>query len=134
MLEPVDFHRVIVCAPSERTVSGARTIIPPAAAFDPAAVRLVPVGRVRAGDTMVGTVQPHYGPLLERLDRAEWVSYFSHTCTPQTADARPFAAGHCGWCAHHAHHGGAGAGHWTVDGCTVYRPDSLVLIVPRELA
>jgi hypothetical protein len=115
---------------------GWRTITPPAGAFDPAAVRITPVGEVRAGDLLVGTIQPYYGPLLEVVDRAQWVSYFAGEGRPQSADARPFDPAHCDWCGHNAYVLGvaAGSGRWTVDGCTTYRPDSLLLVVPRELA
>jgi hypothetical protein len=109
-------------------------VTPPDDAFDPAAVRVAPVAEVRAGDTIIGTIQPHYGALLEPLDQAQWVSYFSHASQPQLADARPFNPAHCWLCAHNAEIRVAGPGHWTVDGCTTYRPDSLLLVVPRELA
>ncbi|MGW3383298.1 hypothetical protein ACWDCO_24320 [Streptomyces albogriseolus] len=132
MPETLPFHRVIVSPVTDRGPLGARMITPPVDAFDPATVRVVPVSEVRAGDVLVGTVQPHYGPLLERLDRAEWVSYFSHTTKPQTTDARPFDPAHCDWCAHNAEIGAADRTHWTVGGCTTYRPDSLLLTVPRE--
>ncbi|MET9150049.1 hypothetical protein ABZX82_02020 [Streptomyces griseoflavus] len=134
--EPVAFHRVIVRAPSENTFSGARMIVPPADAFDPAKVRITPVSEVRAGDTVIGTIQPHYDHLLNPIDRAHWVSYFSHASKPQTADARPVDPSHCWLCTHNAYTRsiGAASGHWTVDGCTTYRPDSLLLVVPRELA
>jgi len=92
------------------------------------------VAEVRAGDTLIGTIQPHYGPLLTPLDRAQWVSYFSHTSKPQTADARPFNPTHCWLCTHNADIRAHTDGHWTVDGCTTYRPDSLLLVIPRELA
>jgi hypothetical protein len=132
----IDFHRVIVRAPSDCTILGARMVTPPDDAFDPTTVRITPVGQVRAGDTIVGTVQPHYGPLLEPLDRAQWVSYFSHTTTPQAADVRPFDPAHCWLCTHNAEirAAAAGSGYWTVDGCTTYRSDSLLLVVPREYA
>ncbi|EFE65787.1 predicted protein [Streptomyces viridosporus ATCC 14672] len=132
----VDFHRVIVRAPSEDMSPGWRTIIPPVDAFDPLHVRVTPVAEVRAGDTVIGTIQPHYDHLLNPLDRAQWVSYFSHASRPQTVDARPFDPRHCYLCAHNGRlrQIGADSGWWTVDGCTTYRPDSLLLIVPRELA
>jgi hypothetical protein len=133
MPEPVDFHRVIVRAPAEDMSPGWRTTIPPADAFNPAAVRVAPVAQVRAGDTVIGTIQPHYDHLLVPLDRAQWVSYFSHTSKPQTADARPFDPRHCWLCGHTAKNFPVTPGHWTVDGCTTYRPDSLLLVVPREL-
>ena len=132
MPDLVDFHRVIVRAPADCTILGARMVTPPDDAFDPAAVRVTPVAQVRAGDTIVGTVQPHYGPLLEPLDRAQWVCYTSHACKPQTADARPFDPAHCWLCSHNARNCGRGPGCWTVDGCTTYRPDSLLLVIPRE--
>ncbi|MGP3737953.1 hypothetical protein ACTWJ9_33120 (plasmid) [Streptomyces sp. GDS52] len=136
MPEPAVFHRVIVRAPSEHTTSGARMITPPADAFDPLHLRITPIAQVQAGDTLIGTVSPHYDTLLNPLDRAQWVSYFSHTSKPQQQDARPFDPQHCHWCTHNAHvlGVGAGSGHWTVDGCTTYRPDSLLLVVPRDLA
>lgn len=133
MLETIPLHRVIVSPVTDRTTSGARMVVPPADAFDPATVRVVPVSQVRAGDVLVGTVQPHYGPLLERLDRAEWVSYFSHTTKPQSVDARPFDPAHCDWCTHNAVTALRDGSCWTVDGCTTYRPDMLLLVVPREL-
>ena len=134
--EPITFHRVIVRAPSERTAAGWRMVTPPADAFDPAAVRVVPVAGVRPGDTVIGTVQPHYDHLLNPLDRAQWVGYFSHASRPQAGGARPFDPAHCDLCTHNGYVRGvgAGSGHWTVDGCTTYRPDSLLLVVPRELA
>jgi hypothetical protein len=132
----VDFHRVIVRAPGDCTILGARMVTPPDDAFNPIAVRITPVSEVRAGDTIIGTIQPHYGPLLEPLDRAQWVCYTSHACKPQTADARPFAPAHCWLCSHNGRlrQIGAGSGWWTVDGCTTYSPDSLLLVVPREYA
>ncbi|MFD8488683.1 hypothetical protein [Streptomyces sp. NPDC059712] len=81
----------------------------------------------------VGTIQPHYGPLLEVLDRAQWVCYTSHACKPQSADARPFDAAHCWLCTHNFRNCGRDQSCWTVDGCTTYRPDSLLLVIPREL-
>ncbi|MFB7736186.1 hypothetical protein ACFC08_17730 [Streptomyces sp. NPDC056112] len=133
---PVDFHHVIVRAPSSRTASGWRMVIPPADAFDPAQVRVTPVGEVRPGDTVIGTVQPHYDHLLRPLDRAQWVCYFAGTQKPQERGARPFDPAHCGWCTHNAYvlGVGAGSGYWTVDGCTTYRPDSLLLVIPADLA
>ncbi|MHC3450782.1 hypothetical protein [Streptomyces prasinus] len=136
MPEPVVFHRVIVRTPSEDMSPGWRTIIPPADAFDPLRLRITLVADIRAGDTVIGTIQHHHDHLLTPLDRAQWVSYFSHATKPQTADVRPFDPRHCDWCTHNAHvlGVGAGSGHWTVDGCTIYRPDSLALVIPRELA
>lgn len=131
----IDFHRVIVRG-VEGTASASWNVqLPPADAFNPINVRVTPVSQVRAGDLVVGTIQHHFGPLLEILDRAQWVSYFSHRTKPQTSDARPFEPAHCDWCAHNAEIRAArrGDGHWTVDGCTTYRPDSLLLVVPREL-
>ena len=63
------------------------------------------------------------------------MSYFSHATKPQTADARPFNPAHCSLCTHNAYARSitTTSGHWTVDGCTTYRPDSLLLIIPREL-
>lgn len=133
MHEPVTFHRVIVRAPREDMNPGWRTITPPTDAFDPLHVRITPVAEVRAGDTVIGTIQPHYDTLLTPLDRAQWVSYFSHAAKPQTADARPFDPRHCWLCTHTAENFPVTAGWWTVDGCTTYRPDSLLLVVPREL-
>ncbi|MFC8986052.1 hypothetical protein [Streptomyces sp. NPDC057115] len=130
----VDFHRVTVRAPSENAFPGARMILPPADAFDPLHVRITPVAQLRASDTVIGTIQPHYDRLLTPLDRAQWVSYFSHAAKPQTVDARPFDSRHCWLCAHTAENFPVTSGHWTVDGCTTYRPDSLLLVVPRELA
>ncbi|MEW2187697.1 hypothetical protein AB0900_30900 [Streptomyces cellulosae] len=133
MPETIPLHRVIVRPVTEHTASGARMVVPPADAFDPATIRVTPVSQVRAGDVLVGTAQPHYDPAtLEPLDRAEWVSYFSHTTKPQTADARPFDPRHCDWCTHNARNAGRDRACWTVDGCTTYRPDSLLLVVPRE--
>lgn len=136
MPEPVSFHRVIVRAPNSHTASGAHMVTPPADAFDPATVRITPIAQVRTGDTVIGTIQYHHDALLNVLDRAQWVSYFSHTSRPQAEGARPFDPAHCDWCAHsgYARSIGAGSGCWTIDGCTVYRPDSLVLVVPHELA
>ncbi|MFJ6559956.1 hypothetical protein ACIQMV_08745 [Streptomyces sp. NPDC091412] len=132
----ITLHRVIVHAPSERTASGWRMVTPPADAFDPAKVRVTPVSEVRPGDTVIGTIQPHYGPLLQPLDCAQWVSYFSHASQPQEHGARPFDPQHCDWCVHNAYVLGVGvdSGYWTVDGCTTYSPDSLLLVIPRELA
>jgi hypothetical protein len=128
-------HRVIVNAPSSRTASGWQMVTPPEGAFDPAAVRVTSVSEVRPGDTVIGTVQPHYDHLLNPLDRAQWVSYFSHASWPQTGGARPFDPGHCDLCGHNGYVRGigAGSGYWTVDGCTTYRADSLLLVIPREL-
>jgi hypothetical protein len=136
MLEPVPFHRAIVRAPSSCTILGARMVTPPDDAFNPAAVRVTPVAEVRAGDTVIGTIQPHYDHWLNPLDRAQWVSYFSHASRPQAADARPFDPRHCDLCSHNGRlrQIGADSGWWTVDGCTTYRPDSLLLTIPRELA
>jgi len=138
MPEPVTFHRVVVHAPVDYIATGpatgCRVITPPAGAFDPARVRVFPVGEVRPGDTVIGTIQPYYDHLLRPLDRAQWVSYFSHTCHPQEHGARPFNPRHCSLCAHHADIRGAGPDWWTVDGCTTYRPDSLLLVIPRDLA
>lgn len=134
MPEPVDFHRVIVRAPSEETAAGWHMVIPPADAFDPLHVRITPVAEVRAGDTVIGTIQSHYDQLLNPLDRAQWVSYFSHTCKPQTADARPFDPSHCWLCTHTAENFAVNATWWSVDGCTTYSPDSLLLVVPRDHA
>lgn len=134
MSATIDFHRVIVRAPGDCTILGARMVTPPDDAFNPIHVRITPVAEVRAGDTVIGTIQPHYGPLLEPLDRAQWVSYFSHTSKPQTAGARPFNPAHCWLCTHNADIRAAGPECWTVDGCTTYRPDSLLLVVPREFA
>lgn len=136
MPDLVAFHRVIVRAPSEETAAGWHVVIPPADAFDPMHVRITPVAEVRAGDTIIGTIQPHHDHLLNPTDRAQWVSYFSHASKPQAADARPFNPRHCDWCAHNAYARSitTDSGHWTVDGCTSYRPDSLLLVVPRELA
>ncbi|WP_030574585.1 hypothetical protein [Streptomyces aureocirculatus] len=132
---PVTFHRVIMPAPTSETISGWHIVPPPDEAFDPAAVRLTPVGQVQAGDTVMGTVQAQHDGLLQPLDQALWMSYSSRTCKPQTGEARPFDPGHCDHCAHEAYVRGvgAGSGHWTVDGCTTYQPDSLVLVVPRKL-
>jgi hypothetical protein len=129
----ISFHPVIVRAPQDHTDSGWHVVTPPADSFDPAAVRITPVSQVRSGDTVIGTIQPHYDHLLNPLDCAHWVSYFSHACKPQIVGARAFDAAHCDWCTHNASIGAAGAGCWTVDGCTTYRPDALVLVVPREL-
>ncbi|MET7975758.1 hypothetical protein ABZW44_22485 [Streptomyces mirabilis] len=134
MPEPVVFHRIIVRAPSEDTATGWHMVIPPADAFDPAAVRVTPVAEVRPGDMVIGTIQHHYDRLLNPLDRAQWVSYFSHTSKPQAGGARPFDPRHCDLCRHNAEIRASSSGHWTVDGCTTYSPDSLLLVVPRELA
>ncbi|MFF4791854.1 hypothetical protein ACFY2M_19295 [Streptomyces sp. NPDC001276] len=133
---PVDFHRVIVRAPSSGTASGWRMVTPPEDAFDPARVRVSPVGEVRPGDTVIGTVQPHYDQQLQPLDRAQWVGYFSHASQPQEHGARPFDPAHCDWCTHNAYvlGIGAGSGYWTVDGCTTYRPDTLLLVIPAQPA
>lgn len=134
--EIVAFHRVVVRAPSEETEAGWRVVIPPADAFDPLHVRVTPVAEVRAGDTVIGTIQPHYDHLLNPLDQAQWVSYFSHTSKPQQQDVRPFDPAHCWLCSHNGkiRQIGSGSGWWTVDGCTTYSPDSLLLVIPRELA
>lgn len=134
MTTPIPFHHVIVRAPSENTASGARMITPPADAFNPHHLRITPVNEVRAGDTIIGTIQPHYDHHLNPLPQAQWVSYFSHTCKPQTADARPFNPGHCWLCTHTAENYTVNTHWWTVDGCTTYSPDSLALVIPRELA
>lgn len=136
MSEPIVFHRVIVCAPSSETAGGWHMVTPSEGSFDPATVRVTPVGEVRPGDIVLGTIQPHYGPLLEPLDRAQWVCYFSTAAKPQTGGARPFNPGHCDWCGHNAYVLGVGYGsdYWTVDGCTTYRPDMLLLTIPREYA
>ncbi|MFE7233924.1 hypothetical protein ACFVAF_25305 [Streptomyces sp. NPDC057596] len=133
---PVAFHRVIVRAPSSCTASGWRMVTPPEGSFDPARVRVSPVGEVRPGDTVIGTVQPHYDQQLRPLDRAEWVCYFAGTQKPQEHGARPFDPQHCWLCTHNGglRQIGASSGYWTVDGCTTYRPDSLLLVIPRELA
>ncbi len=135
MPEPVTFHRVIVRTPAEDMFPGWRMAVPPADAFDPAALRITPISQVRAGDTIVGTAQPHYDSQLDPLDRAQWVSYFSSAGWPQSQDVRLFDPQHCGHCGHEAYVRGIGydSGHWTVDGCTTYRPDTLLLVVPREL-
>ncbi|MEU9218880.1 hypothetical protein AB0D47_20290 [Streptomyces sp. NPDC048376] len=132
--EPVAFHRVIVRAPSVDMFPDCQMAIPPADAFDPVAVRITPVAEVRAGDTIVGTIQPHYGPLLEVLDRAQWVCWTSHKTKPQSADAHPFDPAHCYLCTHNFRNAGRDRSCWTVDGCTTYQPDSLLLVIPRELA
>lgn len=129
----IPLHHVIVRAPSEHTASGARMVTPPTDAFNPHHVRITPVNEVRAGDTIIGTIQPHYDHLLVPLDRAQWVSYFSHACKPQTANARPFNPAHCWLCTHNAEIRINTDEHWTVDGCTTYSPDSLLLVIPREL-
>ncbi|MFC4506694.1 MULTISPECIES: hypothetical protein [Streptomyces] len=131
MSEPVDFHRVIVRAPNSVTAAGWQLVIPPADAFDPSLVGVVPVGEVRPGDMVIGTIQPYYDHLLRPLDRAQWVSYFSHAAKPQTGSARPFDPQHCNLCAHESYVRGiaAGSGHWTIDGCTTYRPGSLLLAI-----
>lgn len=134
MPEPVTFHRVIVRAPRVDMFPGWRMAVPPDDAFDPAALRITPVSEVRAGDTIVGTAQLHYDSQLDPLDRAEWVSCMSHTTKPQSADARPFDPAHCWLCAHNARNAGRDRSCWTVDGCTTYRPDTLLLVIPRELA
>ncbi|MFF8589973.1 hypothetical protein ACF061_00795 [Streptomyces sp. NPDC015220] len=135
MPELIPFHRVIVRAPSTETASGWRMATPPEGSFDPAAVRITPVAEIRPGDALVGTIQPHYDHQLNPVDRAQWVSYFSHTSRPQAGGARPFNPGHCDWCTHNAYVLGisADSGYWTVDGCTTYRPDMLLLTIPREL-
>lgn len=131
---PVIFHRVVMTSPVEFLPSGWHMVTPPADAFDPTQVRITPVGEVRPGDTVIGTVQPHYDHLLQPLDRAQWVGYFSHACRPQMVGARPFNPVHCGLCGHEAYVRGigAGSGFWTVDGCTTYRLDSLLLVVPAK--
>lgn len=137
---PVDLHRVIVRAPvtyvATSPTTGHTVGAPPEGSFDPATVRVTPVADIRPGDITLGTIQPHYGPLLEPLDRAQWVSYFTGPPKAQTGGARPFDPAHCHWCAHNAyvHQIGAGSGWVSVDGCTVYSPDSLLLTIPRELA
>lgn len=131
--EPVTFHRVVVRAPSAEMAPGWHTITPPADAFDSLMVRITPVCEVLPGDTVIGTVQPHYDSLLTPKDQAQWVSYFSYTSKPQQLGARPFDAAHCDLCTHNATTLTAHQGCWTVDGCTTYRPDDLVLTIPREL-
>jgi hypothetical protein len=138
--QPITLHRVIVRPPVTYIPTGPTTGCtvgaPPAGSFNPAHVRVTPVGDVRTGDVVLGTVQPHHGPLLEPLDRAQWVSYFAGQPTPQTVGARPYDPAHCELCAHHAYiHGPAADATWvTVDGCTLYQPDTLLLVIPRELA
>lgn len=137
---PVDLHRVIVRAPVTYIPTGPTTGVtvgaPPEGSFDPANVRVTPVADIRPGDIVLGTIQHHHGPLLERLDRAQWVMYFSGAPKAQTGGARPFDPTHCDLCAHNAYiHGvGSGSGWVSVDGCTLYSPDSLLLTIPRELA
>jgi hypothetical protein len=132
----IDLHRVIVRAPATRTRSGAILGAPPVGSFDPALVRITPVAGIRSGDVVLGTIQPHYDGLCQPLDRAQWVSYFADRPKPQTVGARPFNPAHCDWCTHHAYVlGPAADSSWfTVDGCTLYRPDDLLLVIPRELA
>jgi hypothetical protein len=136
----VDFHRVIVRAPVTYLPTGPTTGVnvgaPPEGSFDPAAVRIMAAPDVRPGDIVLGTIQHHYGPLLEVLDRPQWVSYFAGVPTPQEHGARPWEPGHCRLCSHHHDLGLAPVGgSWvTVDGCTLYSPTSLLLVVPRELA
>lgn len=130
----IPLHRVVVCAPSTETASGWHMVTPPEGSFAPTAVRITPVSDVRPGDALVGTIQPHYDHLLNPLDRAQWVSYFSTAAKPQTGGARPFDPRHCDLCGHNAEIRAAGPDCWTVDGCTTYRPDMLLLVVPRELA
>jgi hypothetical protein len=136
----VDFYRVIVRAPVTFLKTGPRTgwtvAAPPEGSFDPAAVRITAAPDIRPGDIVLGTIQHHYGPLLEVLDRLQSVSYFAGVQKPQVHGARPWEPGHCRLCSHHHDLGLApvGGGWVTVDGCTLYSPDSLLLVVPRELA
>ncbi|MEU9014312.1 hypothetical protein AB0D12_31985 [Streptomyces sp. NPDC048479] len=136
----VDLHRVIVRHPVTYIPTGPSTGItvgaPPEGSFDPAAVRITPVAQIRPGDVVLGTIQHHHDNLLNPLDRAQWVSYFTGLPKAQEGGARPFDPAHCDWCAHNDYIRQIGPGtDWvSVDGCTLYSPDSLLLVVPRELA
>jgi len=140
MPQPVTLHRVIVQAPITHIPTGPTTGItvtaPPADSFDPTTIRITQAAHIRPGDTVLGTIQPHYDTLLNPLDRAQWVSYFSNPPRPQRHGARPWNPAHCELCAHNGHLRAArrGQGWVTVDGCTMYRGTALLLTVPRELA
>ncbi|MCA1224106.1 hypothetical protein [Streptomyces sp. 8L] len=139
MAVDVDFHRVIVCAPityiPTGRLTGVTVIAPPDGSFDPTAIRVTRVQDIRPGDLALGTIQHHYGPRLEPLDHAQWVSYFSSVPKPQKGGARPWNPSHCDQCLHEGEIWGISrdAGWISVDGCTLYRPDALLLVIPREL-
>lgn len=136
----IDLHRVIVCAPVTYVPTGPTTSYtvgaPPEGSFDPATVRISPVADVRAGDVVLGTIQPHYDHLLNPLDRAQWVSYFGSAPKAQEGGARPWDPRHCDLCAHNGQIRQISTkdGWVSVDGCTLYSPDTLLLVVPREFA
>ncbi|MGW6602264.1 hypothetical protein [Streptomyces sp. NPDC055036] len=136
----VDLHRVIVRAPVTYIPTGPTTGInvgaPPAGSFDPAAVRISAAPAVQHGDVVLGTIQHHYDTRLNPLDRAQWVSYFAGQPTVQQDGARPWDPRHCSLCAHNGQirQIGTNDGWVSVDGCTLYSADTLLLVVPRELA
>lgn len=136
----IDLHRVIVRNPVTYIPTGPTTGInvgaPPTGSFDPAYVRISTAPTVRAGDMVLGTIQHHHDSLLHPIDRAQWVSYFTGQPKAQQGGARPWDPAHCWLCSHNGSLCGirAGDGWVTVDGCTLYRPDALLLVIPRELA
>lgn len=136
----VPLYRVVVCDPVTYIPTGRFTGItvgaPTEGSFDPASVRVTPAPDVRPGDIALGTIQHHYDFWLNPLDRAQWVSYFTGDPKPQQQGARAWDPTHCGLCADNGSNRGisVGAGWVSVDGCTLYRPDSLLLVIPRELA
>jgi hypothetical protein len=137
----VTLHRVIVRTPvtyvATSPTTGYNVGAPTEGSFDPATVRVTPAPEVRPGDVVLGTVQPRYEQSLARLplDRAHWVSYFTGDPQVQEGGARPWDPSHCDLCAHNGELRGisVGDGWVSVDGCTLYGPDSLLLVVPREL-
>jgi hypothetical protein len=135
----IDLHRVIVRTPvtyvPTSPTTGYNVGAPTKGSFDPATVRVTPAPDVRPGDVVLGTVQPHYDGLLQPLNRAQWVSYFTGDPQVQEGGARPWDPAHCDLCAHNGELRGIGVGDgWvSVDGCTLYGPDSLLMVVPREL-
>lgn len=136
----IDLHRVIVRNPVTYIPTGPTTGInvgaPPAGSFDPAVVRISAAPTIRPGDVVLGTIQHHYDSLLHPLDRAQWVSYFTGHPKAQQGGARPWDPQHCSLCSHNGSLHGirTGDGWVTVDGCTLYSPDTLLLVVPRELS
>ncbi|MFD7922460.1 hypothetical protein ACFV3R_24950 [Streptomyces sp. NPDC059740] len=131
----IPFHHVIVTAPTDR-LNGWRVATPTPDSFNPHYVRIAPATNIRPGDVLLGTCDPHYNvDLTPRTDRAQHTGYFAGTPKPQNQGARPFNPNHCDWCDHHYHCGlRTDQGYVTVDGCTPYSPDTLLLVIPRELA
>ncbi|MGW7617369.1 hypothetical protein ACWGLG_16185 [Streptomyces antimycoticus] len=81
MAEQIPLHRVIVREPVTYIPTGPTTGInvgaPTPGSFDPAAVRIAPAPEIRPEDVVLGTIQPHYDPLLRPVERPQWVSYFT---------------------------------------------------------